>query len=77
MSLWAPHLLVVARCVVPTTVLVGTTATYLTALAAIRVLTLPLPREYYWRGEQAIYSVFQSVVGFFFATWSGVEVRGW
>ena len=75
MSLWAPHLLVAARWVVPTTVLVGSSATYLTALAAIRLLTLPFPEQYYWRGEQALYSAYQSVTGFLFETWSGVEVR--
>ena len=74
MSLWAPHLLLASRWVVPTTVLVSSTATYLTALAAWRILTLPLPAAYYWRGEQAVYSAYQAMVGFFFETWSGVEV---
>lgn len=76
MSLWAPHLLLASRWVVPTIALTGSTPAYLTALAAVRLLTLPLPAAYYWRGEQAVYSTYQAMVGFFFETWSGVEVWG-
>lgn len=74
MILAAPHLLLALRWVPPAFALMGSTATYISAWALIRLLTLPLPERCYRRAEETLYSSYQHLVGFLFETWSGVEV---
>ncbi len=74
MILSVPHVLRALRWVPPAIVLLGTPPTYLTAWAAIRVVTLPFPEWVYQRLEEQLYSFYQAFVGFFYEGWSGVEV---
>eukprot|EP00731_Ephydatia_muelleri_P012942 Em0007g252a len=73
MILAAPHLLLALRWVPPAFALMGSTATYISAWALIRLLTLPLSERCYRRAEETLYASYQRLVGFLFETWSGVE----
>ena len=75
MILHAPHVLRALRWIPPTAVLVGSTASYLTALALLWVVSAPLSKDLYARGERVVYSSYIALLGFFYETWSGVEVR--
>lgn len=75
MILHAPHVLRALRWVPPSAVIIGSTASYLTALAALWIACLPLSRHLYDRGERVVYGSYIALLGFFFETWSGVEVR--
>lgn len=74
MILSAPHLLLSLRWVPPAVSILGTSPLFLAEWAAIRVLTLPFPRWLYVRLDTYLYSSYQAMVGFFYETWSGVEV---
>ena len=74
MILAAPHVLLALRWVPPAIALVGSTATYISAWAFIRLLTWPLSDRCYRAAEETLYVSYQYLVGFLFETWSGVEV---
>ncbi len=74
MILTASHLLRELRWVPPAVIIIGSMVPYLNQWVIIRVLTLPLPTRVYQRLEERLYSNYQSVVGFFYEIWSGVEV---
>ena len=71
----APHVLRALRWVPPMVVLVGSTASCLTTLALLWIVSAPLSNHLYARGERVVYSSYIALLGFFFETWSGVEVR--
>ena len=75
MILSAPHILRALRWVPPAIVILGSPPTYLTVWTAIRAVTLPFSDSIYRRLEEQLYSSYQACVGFFYETWSGVEVR--
>ena len=54
----------------------GSTATYMTAWALLQCASLVLPARAASRLERRLYSSYQAMVGFWFETWSGVEVGG-
>ena len=70
----APFLLLHLRCLPPSLLILGSAPTFITAMALLRALTLPLPPSVFWRAEERLYSAYQAMVGFFFESWSGVEV---
>ena len=75
MILTAPHLIRALRWIPPGVTILGTSCTFLNFWAAMRALTLPLPGWVYSRLEEMLYSNYQAMVGFWYETWSGVEVR--
>jgi hypothetical protein len=76
MILTAPHLIRALRWIPPGVTIVGTSCTFINFWVAIRALTLPLPGWVYRRLEEMLYSNYQAMVGFWYETWSGVEVSG-
>ncbi len=74
MILSAPHILRSLRWVPPAAVLLSAPPTYMTAWTAIRAVTLPFPDWVYRYLEERLYGAYQALVGFFYETWSGVEV---
>ena len=70
----APYILLAFRWLPPSVAIFGTTATYMTILAAIRTVTWPFPERVYRRAEEKLCGSYQALIGFFFETWSGVEV---
>ena len=75
MILTVPHLIRALRWIPPGVTILGTSCTFLNFWAAIRALTLPLPGWVYSRLEEMLYSNYQAMVGFWYETWSGVEVH--
>jgi len=69
-----PHVLLALRWVPPSFAIIGSSATYMTIWAVLRGLSWPFPERVYRRAEERLYSAYQALVGFFFETWSGVEV---
>ena len=74
MILSAPFVVRGLRWVPPAVVIIGNCTTYPTLWLALRLLTLPLPRWVFRGLEQRLYSHYQEMTGFFYETWSGVEV---
>ena len=74
MAVSAPHLLLSLRWVPPAAVILGTAPLYLGQWTAIKLLTLPLPHHVYYRLDEFLYGCYQTMVGFYYETWSGVEV---
>ena len=70
----APFVLLSLRCVPPAVVLLGSSVTYVTAWTALRCASLVLSARAASRLEVRLYSWYQAMVGFWFETWSGVEV---
>uniref|UniRef100_A0A8C5MJI8 1-acylglycerol-3-phosphate O-acyltransferase 5 n=1 Tax=Leptobrachium leishanense TaxID=445787 RepID=A0A8C5MJI8_9ANUR len=62
------------RYVLPAALMLGTAPTYLLAWGCWRLLGALLPRGLYWRGDEHIYNVYQSMVLFFFQHYTGVQV---
>ncbi|XP_046565821.1 1-acyl-sn-glycerol-3-phosphate acyltransferase epsilon-like [Haliotis rubra] len=62
------------RWVVPTAVMLGSAPAYITAWMAVRMATAILPRRYYRRGDDLLYSAYQRLVLFFFENYTGVEI---
>ena len=75
MILTAPHLIRTIRWIPPAVAILGSSCSFLNFWAAIRALTWPLPEWIYARLEEMIYSNYQAMVGFWYETWSGVEVK--
>lgn len=75
MILTAPHLIRAIRWIPPGVTILGSSCSFLNFWAAIRALTWPFPRWVYTQLDQMLYSNYQAMVGFWYETWSGVEVR--
>lgn len=75
MILTAPHLIRALRWIPPGVTILGGSCSFLNLWTAIRALTWPLPEWVYFRLEEMLYSNYQAMVGFWYETWSGVEVR--
>ena len=75
MILTAPHLIRALRWIPPGVTILGGSCTFLNLWTAIRALTFPLPGWFYARLEEMLYGNYQAMVGFWYETWSGVEVR--
>ena len=69
-----PFLVQMLRWIPPATVIIGTSATYMNVMALLNCLALILPARTSSRLETYLYSSYQRMVGFWFETWSGVEV---
>ena len=69
-----PHILLALRWVPPSFAIIGSSATYMTMMALLRGASWPFPERVYRKIEERLYSAYQALVGFFFETWSGVEV---
>ena len=76
MILSGPFLVHAVRWVPPAVCLLGTTATYMNAMALLQCAALLLPARVASRLEVGLYSCYQRMVGFWYETWSGVEVGG-
>ena len=70
----APFLLLSLRWVPPTVALLGSPVTYMAAWTALRCASLVMSARAASRLETRLYSWYQAMVGFWFETWSGVEV---
>ncbi|XP_062894987.1 1-acyl-sn-glycerol-3-phosphate acyltransferase epsilon [Mobula hypostoma] len=58
----------------PAAVMLGTAPAYLLSWAAWRLLSLLLPARFYHPVDDRLYTVYQSVVLFFFENYTGVEI---
>ncbi|XP_069741325.1 1-acyl-sn-glycerol-3-phosphate acyltransferase epsilon isoform X2 [Narcine bancroftii] len=58
----------------PAALMMGTAPAYLLTWAAWRLLSLLLPARLYHRLDDRLYTIYQSVVLFFFETYTGVEI---
>lgn len=72
----APFLIHSLRWIPPAASLLGSAATYMTAWTLLQCASLVLPARAASRLERSLYSSYQAMVGFWFETWSGVEVGG-
>ena len=70
----APHLLLSLRWAVPAVTIFGNVTATVTMLFVIQLLTLPLPERFAWSINRSLVSKYMSLIGFFYETWSGVEV---
>ncbi len=70
-----PHLVLSLRWIPPCAVLIGYSPLYLSKWALLRIVSLPLPRRIYTWLEETLCSNYQAMMGFYYETWSGVEVR--
>lgn len=77
MILTAPHLIRAIRWIPPAVAILGSSCSFLNFWAAIRATTWPFPEWVYARLEEMLYGNYQAMVGFWYETWSGVEVRVW
>lgn len=62
------------RWVPPAFVIMGSTTTYMTGMGLLAVAGLVLSARASSRLEMALYSSYQRMIGFWFETWSCVEV---
>ncbi|XP_060090962.1 1-acyl-sn-glycerol-3-phosphate acyltransferase epsilon isoform X2 [Heteronotia binoei] len=62
------------RYVLPAAMMMGTAPTYLLAWGAWRLLSALLPARFYHQVDDRLYSIYQSMVLFFFENYSGVQV---
>ena len=74
MILSASQALLSLRWIPPAVCILGSSSPFLTNWTVLRVLTWPLPDRIYRRLEEFFYSSYQCMTGFFYETWSGVEV---
>ena len=74
MILHAPHLVLSLRWIPPCAVIIGCSPLYLVKWSAVKLLTFPLPRRAFVWLEDLLLSNYSALVGFFYETWSGVEV---
>ena len=63
------------RFAVPAAVMMGVAPQYLSMWMAWRILSSVLPRRIYNRGDEYLYDMYQSLVCFFFETYTGAEVE--
>ncbi|XP_018121052.1 1-acyl-sn-glycerol-3-phosphate acyltransferase epsilon isoform X2 [Xenopus laevis] len=62
------------RYMVPTAVMLGSAPTYLLAWGCWRALSTVLPERIYRSGDDRLYTLYQSMVLFFFQHYTGVEI---
>lgn len=65
------------RYVLPAAVMMGTAPTYMLAWGAWRLLSAVLPARFYREVDDRLYTIYQSMVLFFFENYTGVQVSGW
>ena len=70
----APFLILSLRCIVPSVVIMGSATSLWILTTAAKLLSLPFGRSAYHRLDQRVTSSIVSLIGYFFETWSGVEV---
>lgn len=58
----------------PATIMLGTAPAYLLSWGAWRLLSTVLPARVYHKLDDRLYSIYQSMVLFFFENYTGVEV---
>ncbi|KAF7246831.1 1-acyl-sn-glycerol-3-phosphate acyltransferase epsilon [Varanus komodoensis] len=63
------------RYVLPAVVMIGTAPTYILAWGAWRLLSTVLPARFYHEVDDRLYTIYQSMVLFFFENYTGVQVR--
>ncbi|XP_026520908.1 1-acyl-sn-glycerol-3-phosphate acyltransferase epsilon [Notechis scutatus] len=63
------------RYVLPAAVMLGTAPTYILAWGAWRLLSTLLPARFYHKVDDRLYTIYQSMVLFFFEHYTGVQVR--
>lgn len=63
------------RYVLPAAVMMGTAPTYVLAWGAWRLLSAVLPTRFYREVDDRLYTIYQSMVLFFFENYTGVQVR--
>ena len=68
------HHLQILRFAVPATVVIGVAPQYFFTWLAWRLLSVPLPRRLYERGDEFFYDMYQSLICFFYETCTGAEV---
>lgn len=59
----------------PATIMLGTAPAYLLSWGVWRLLSSVIPARMYHRLDDRLYSVYQSMVLYFFENYTGVEVR--
>lgn len=64
------------RYVLPAAVMMGTAPTYVLAWGAWRLLSALLPARFYREVDDRLYTIYQSMVLFFFENYTGVQVSG-
>ncbi|KAM3851035.1 1-acyl-sn-glycerol-3-phosphate acyltransferase epsilon [Vipera latastei] len=62
------------RYVLPAAVMMGTAPTYILAWGAWRLLSTLLPARFYHQVDDRLYTVYQSMVLFFFENYTGVQI---
>lgn len=62
------------RYVLPAAVMMGTAPTYMLAWGAWRLLSAVLPARFYHEVDDRLYTIYQSMVLFFFENYTGVQV---
>ena len=70
----APHLLLSVRWLVPAIGIFGNTTNQCMAIILYRLLTLPFSPNFIWKYHRALSSQYMSLIGFFYESWSGVQV---
>jgi hypothetical protein len=69
-----PFLFHALRWLPPAVCIIGSSAAYVNAMALLQCAALVLPERAARRLEMSLYSSYQCMVGFWYETWSGVEV---
>ncbi|XP_070788413.1 1-acyl-sn-glycerol-3-phosphate acyltransferase epsilon-like [Pituophis catenifer annectens] len=62
------------RYVLPAAVMLGTAPTYILAWGAWRLFSALLPARFYHQVDDRLYTIYQSMVLFFFENYTGVQV---
>ncbi|KAM6459863.1 LOW QUALITY PROTEIN: 1-acyl-sn-glycerol-3-phosphate acyltransferase epsilon-like [Liasis olivaceus] len=62
------------RYVLPAAVMLGTAPTYILAWGAWRLLSAVLPARFYHEVDDRLYTIYQSMVLFFFENYTGVQI---
>ncbi|CAH2248628.1 1-acyl-sn-glycerol-3-phosphate acyltransferase epsilon [Pelobates cultripes] len=62
------------RYMLPAALMLGTAPTYLLAWGCWRALSTILPQRVYWRVDDRLYTMYQSMVLFFFQHYTGVQI---
>lgn len=65
------------RYFLPAAVMMGTAPTYVLAWGAWRLLSAVLPARFYREVDDRLYTIYQSMVLFFFENYAGVQVSRW
>ncbi|KAM4692964.1 1-acyl-sn-glycerol-3-phosphate acyltransferase epsilon [Discoglossus pictus] len=62
------------RYMLPAALMLGTAPTYMLAWTCWKALSIVLPKRLYRRGDEQLYTVYQSMVLFFFQHYTGVQI---